>query len=93
MYRKQIFDLTMQYRLPAIYEAPGYREELLVYTAKIEDVLRETALYVDKILKGANPGELPIGQPTKFNLTVNLNTAKALGLTLPQSLALCAPIS
>ena len=89
-YRQQIFQLTMRYRMPAIYDVPGYREELLVYTATIDDVLREAALYVDKILKGAKPGDLPIGQPTRFKLTINLKTAKALGITIPQSLLLRA---
>ncbi len=89
-HRKQIFDLTLRYRLPAIYDTPGYPEELLVYTAKIDDVQREAASYVDKILKGANPGDLPIGQAKTFQLIVNLKTAKALGITIPQSLLLRA---
>lgn len=85
-HRKQIFDLTMRYRLPALYDTRGYPEELLVYAAKLEDVQREAATYVDKILKGANPGDLPIGQAKTFELVVNLRTAKALGITIPQSL-------
>jgi putative ABC transport system substrate-binding protein len=85
-YRQQIFELTMRYRMPAIYDVPGYRDELLVYSATTDDVLREATLYVDKILKGAKPADLPIGQPTKFKLIVNLKTAKALGLRVPQSL-------
>ena len=85
-YRKKIFDLTMQYRLPAIYDVPGYAEELLVYAAKRDGVQREAATYVDKILKGANPGDLPIGQPTEFELVVNLKTAKALGIEIPASI-------
>ena len=89
-YRRQIFDLAMRYRMPAIYDVSGYREELLVYTTKIDDVLREAALYVDKIFKGAQPGDLAIGQPTKFHLVINLKTAKSLGLTIPQSLLLRA---
>jgi len=89
-HRKEIFDLTMRYHVPAIYDVPGYREELFVYAAKIDDVLSEAALYVDKILKGAKPGDLPIGQPTKFELVINLKTAKALGVTIPQPLLLRA---
>jgi putative ABC transport system substrate-binding protein len=89
-YRRQIFELTMRYRVPAIYDVPGYGEELLVYAATTDDVLREGALYVDKILKGAKAGDLPIGQPTKFKLVVNLKTAKALGLTIPKDLLLRA---
>jgi putative ABC transport system substrate-binding protein len=85
LHRKEIFDLTMRYRLPAVYDVRGYEGELLVYTPKLADVLQEATLYVDKILKGAKPGDLPIGQPTKFELVVNLKTAKALGVTIPQS--------
>ena len=90
LYRKQIFDLTLRYRLPALYDVRGYREELLVYAAKLGDVQREAAAYVDKILKGANPGDLPIGQAKTFELIVNLRTAKALRITVPQSLLLRA---
>jgi putative ABC transport system substrate-binding protein len=89
-YRQRIFELTMRYRLPAIYDVPGYREELLVYAATFDDVQREAAAYVDKILKGAKAGDLPIGQPTKFRLVINLKTARALGLTIPKELLLRA---
>jgi putative tryptophan/tyrosine transport system substrate-binding protein len=89
-YRKQIFDLTLRYRLPALYDVRGYPEELLVYAAKLDDVHREAATYVDKILKGANPGDLAIGQAKTFELIVNLRTAKALGITIPQSVLLRA---
>ena len=89
-YRKQIFDLTLRYRLPALYDVRGLPEELLVYAAKLDDVQREAATYVDRILKGANPGDLAIGQAKSFELIVNLRTAKALGITVPQSLLLRA---
>jgi putative tryptophan/tyrosine transport system substrate-binding protein len=89
-YREQIFDLTMQYRMPAMYDTPGYTGDLVVYTAKLDDVQREAATYVDRILKGAKAGDLPIGQAKVFQLIVNLKTAKALGLTIPQSVLLRA---
>jgi putative ABC transport system substrate-binding protein len=86
LYRKEIFDLTLLYRMPAVYDVRGYSEELLVYAPKMDDVLREAALYVDKIFKGAKPGDLPIGQATRFELVINLRTANALGLSIPQTI-------
>ena len=90
--RKQIVDRAAKYRLPAIYEWREHVEVggLMSYGGSIVDLSRRVAAYVDKILKGAKPGELPIEQPTKFELVINLKTAKALGLTIPPSLLLRA---
>lgn len=83
--RKRIVDFASKSRLPAIYPNRGFVEAggLMSYAANNADLARRAAYYVDKILKGAKPAELPIEQPTKFELVINLNTAKALGLTIP----------
>ncbi len=83
--RRQIADLAAKNRLPAIYERPEFIDEggLVVYGASIIDLSRRAATYVDKILKGAKPAELPIEQPTKFELLINLKAAKQIGLTIP----------
>ncbi|MFO1324543.1 MAG: ABC transporter substrate-binding protein [Burkholderiales bacterium] len=86
LHRKAIFDLTIRHRLPAVYDVRGYPPDLMVYAAKVDEVAREAATYVDRILKGAYPGDLPIGQARSFELVINLQTAKALGLTIPPSL-------
>ena len=89
-YRKEIFDLTIRHRLPAISDVRVYPPDLIVYAAKYDEVHREAATYVDRILKGAKPGDLAIGQARTFELIINLKTAEALGLTIPQPLLLRA---
>ncbi len=90
--RNRLTDLAVRNRLPAIY---GFKEHaaaggLMAYGVNLRDSYRRAATYVDKILKGAKPADLPIEQPTKFELVINLKTAKALGLTIPPSLLLRA---
>jgi len=90
--RRQIAELALKARLPTAFarsenvEAGG----LISYGPKLTELFRQAALYVDKILKGAKPADLPVEQPTKFELVINMKTAKALGLTLPPSLLLRA---
>jgi len=85
---KRIVELAAKSRLPAIYAAREFVEDggLMSYGPSLPDVFRRAATYVDKILKGANPADLPVEQPTIFELVVNLKTAKALGLTIPPSI-------
>ena len=84
--RTQIADLAVKSRLPAIYGQPEYVEAggLMSYAVSFTDLHRRAATYVDKILKGAKPADLPVEQPTKFELIINLKTAKQIGLTIPQ---------
>jgi putative tryptophan/tyrosine transport system substrate-binding protein len=84
--RRQILDLAIRHRLPAIYWHRTYACDggLMSYGEDEREVPRRLAVYVDKILRGAKPADLPIEQPTKFDLVINLNTATAIGLTIPQ---------
>ena len=83
VHRDLLITLTRRFRLPAIHQnADGF---LLAYYPDIADSMRQAAGYVDRILKGTRPSDLPIQQPTKFELVVNLKTAIALGLTIPES--------
>ncbi len=87
-HQRQIVDLARRHRLPDVYASREFPEAggLMSYGVSYPDLYRRAAIYVDKILKGAKPADLPVEQPTKFELVVNLKTAKALGLAIPQSL-------
>ena len=86
--RARIVGLAAKHRMPGIYPEREYADDggLLAYGPNVPDNFRRAAAYVDKILKGERPGDLPIQQPTKFELVVNLKTANALGLTVPPSI-------
>jgi putative ABC transport system substrate-binding protein len=91
-HRSEISEFALKHRLPMIAEIRDFAEAggLLTYGPSLVDLWRQAATYVDKILKGAKPGDLPVEQPTKFELVLNLKTAKALGLTIPQSVLIRA---
>jgi putative tryptophan/tyrosine transport system substrate-binding protein len=86
--RDRVVDLARKHRLPAIYGLRQFADAggLLAYDVSLADSARRAASFVDKILKGAKPADLPVEQPTKFDLVINLKTAKALGLTIPPAL-------
>jgi putative ABC transport system substrate-binding protein len=86
--RRRLVDLAAKNRLPAVFPFREFADAggLMSYGPNQADLLRRAATYVDKILKGAKPGDLPVEQPTKFELVINLKTSKTLGLTIPQSL-------
>jgi putative ABC transport system substrate-binding protein len=90
--RARIAAAARQHRVPTIFAVREHVEAggLLAYGANIAGMFRTAAVYVDRIYRGARPAELPVEQPTKFELVINLKTAKALGLTIPPSLLLRA---
>jgi putative tryptophan/tyrosine transport system substrate-binding protein len=92
VHRKAVIDLAATHRIAAIYELRVFVEPggLMSYGVNVSEMQRRAAVYVDRILRGARPADLPIEQPTKFELVINMRTAKALGLTVPQSLLLRA---
>jgi putative ABC transport system substrate-binding protein len=87
-YRREVVALVNEARLAAIYPEREYVDDggLMVYGANVVDNFRRAAAYVDRILKGAKPADLPIQEPVRFDFVVNLKTAKALGLTVPPSI-------
>ena len=89
-HRQRIAELAVQYRLPSMYDLRPYVEAggLMSYGADLVDIWRQSARYVDKILKGARPTDLPVEQPTRIELVLNLKTAKAVGLTIPSAFRL-----
>ena len=92
VHRKAVIDLAATHRVPAIYELRVFVEPggLMSYGVNVSEMQRRAAIYVDKILKGAKPADLPVEQPTQFELVINMKTAKGLGLTIPQTLLLQA---
>jgi putative ABC transport system substrate-binding protein len=85
--RGRLVELVAKNRLPAVYNAREFVAAggLMSYSVSFPDLFRRSAAYVDKILKGTKPRDLPVEQPTKFELVINLKTAKTLGLTIPQA--------
>ena len=85
---ERLADLALKNRLPTVFAQRAYTEAggLMSYAADFKDLFRRTATFVDKVLKGAKPADLPVEQPTKFELVINLKTAKALSLEIPPSL-------
>jgi putative ABC transport system substrate-binding protein len=92
LHRKRIVEFAAQHHLPGIYEAREFVDAggLMAYGPSIPYQERRAAVYIDKLLRGASPNDLPVEQPTEFELVINLKTAKALGLTIPQSVLIQA---
>jgi putative ABC transport system substrate-binding protein len=90
--RRQIIDLAAKHRLPAMYEWPEQVEDggLMSYGGSLTQSYRRVAAYVDQIFKGTVPADMPIEQPTKFRLVINLKTARSMGLAIPQPVLLRA---
>jgi putative ABC transport system substrate-binding protein len=90
--KERIADAALKYRLPTISNANQYAQAglLMSYGPDLTDLYRRAATYVDKILHGANPAELPVEQPSKYELAINLKTARVLGITMPQALLMRA---
>jgi len=88
VHRKAVIDLAATHRIPAIYELENFVEPggLMSYGVNIAEMERRAAVYVDRILKGAKPADLPVEQPTRFDFVINMKTSKALGLTIPPSM-------
>jgi putative ABC transport system substrate-binding protein len=91
-HRKEITELAAKYRLPALYTVPDFMDSggLMAYGLDSAVLFRRAAEYVDKILKGASPADIPIEQPNQYLLAVNLKTARALGITIPKSILMRA---
>jgi putative tryptophan/tyrosine transport system substrate-binding protein len=90
--RKRIIEFMAQHRVPTMYTSSGWAAEggLMEYAPDLTDLYSRAGTYVDRILRGAKPGDLPVEEPTKVDLVLNVKTAKALGLTIPPSLLLRA---
>ena len=86
--RKRLVDLALKYKVPAMYGAAEYAEAggLVCYAPSYPKMFRQAAIYVDKILKGANPSDMPIEQPTTIELVINANTARSIGVAIPASM-------
>jgi putative ABC transport system substrate-binding protein len=91
-HRQRVVDLALEHRLPGVFFFREFTEAggLMSYSSKLSDQVTRAAGYVDKILRGVRPGDLPVEQPIQFELVVNLRTARALGLALPQAFLLRA---
>ena len=90
--RKRIVNLAARYRLPGIYETTDFVEDggLMAYSENLLEHLRRTAAYVDQILRGQDPADLPVSQPMEFDLAINMRTSKSLNLNIPESILVLA---